>query len=283
MDKKVLEQLQKQVEAFKAQDPEAVKAYVLTLMATDLTRDILTPEFAHMLPLWKAILGGYVGRTMQKIMPDQVDAKRQAMIDTYNKEAIEKMLNPEKETVEKVVEKVVEKIVYQDNPAVDQDDNSPFANFRYRKSVNKKSRYKRSLIASERQVIIEQFNTLQKMMDPNDEVCKKINDQLYNQLDDQKEKLSNPQIAGYWSWLCRLVNFAEQHQQEWYKIAVEKGSIPTGCPMPKASNEFKREIMSNANLEAMIKKEREKYKARMSSVHAKASQVTQGPSSIDFS
>ena len=282
MDKQVFKKVSEQIEALKSREPEAVKAYLLTVMATDMTRDILTPEFAHKLPLWKAVLGGYVGKSMQNLMPEQIDEKRQALIEQYGKEAIEKLLNPEKE----VVEKVVEKVVYRDRPtsaAPAQDGLSTQGvkgvNFRYRPKVNKVSRMKRTLAPDERRIIIEQFNQLQKMMDPNDEVCKRINAQIST----SGPKLSNPQIAGYWSWLCRVVNFATSHQQEWYNGAIKSGSLPQGCPMPTATDEFKREIMSNAKFEAMIKAEREKYKARMATVKTTAASPAHRPSSINFS
>ena len=238
----------------------------LDLLAAAITKRVCTPEYAHMLELWKAFLGGFVGPEIAKLDPDTIDAKRQALIDQYSKEAIQKMLHPD--PIEKTVE--VEKIVYKDRPAptsgtapAPTPSGTDNGNRRYRPTVNKVSRKKREMKAEERQSIIELFNQTQKLMDKDDDACKSLVDDINGRLLAGDPKTYPAQVAGYWSWLCRLVLKPQVDQQKWYSNATRLGKIPSGCPMPVASDEFIKLIVENQSKEKALAAHRQAYKSHM--------------------
>jgi hypothetical protein len=251
------------------------KAYLdqLNTLANDITKRVLTPDYAHLVELWKAFLGGFVGPEIAKLTPDAIDDKRKALMAQYDKEAIGKMINPDPIEVERVVEKVVYKDRVVKQPV---SGDSGTGNMRYKTSVNKLSRKKRELQSHERQAIVSLFNQTQALMDKNDEACKKLVDEL-NQ--GASEPTSNLQVAGYWSWLCRVVLKTEDEKHKWYDNAVKKGSIPSSCPMPTANDSFKKLIIENRDAEQTKAAHRNAYKSHMASTPSPADNK---PSSISF-
>lgn len=262
--------------AAKKQDKAGLdKVYLdqLTALAGDITKRIVTPEYAHMLDMWKAFLGGFVGPEMAKLDPASIDDKRRALMALYSKEAIQKMLNPEPKTVEveKVVEKIVEKVVYKDRPvtvgavtpAPVTGTDTGTGNRRYRPTVNKVSRKKREMRPSERANIIAKFNQTQALMDKDDDMCRQLVDEHNKALSSGEAKTYPAQVAGYWSWLCRVVLKTQAEQEKWFHAAVKKGVLPLGCPMPEASDEFKRLIIENQEKEQALAAHRQAYKTHM--------------------
>lgn len=233
---------------------------LLNMVATTVTKKVLTPEYSHLLELWKALLGGFIGPEMAKLTPDAIDEKRKAMMEKYSKEAIAQMINPEP----KVIEKTVEKIVYRDRtvsepaPAPQGNDTG---NRRYRPYVKKLTRKKRELQPDERLAIITLFNEKQCLMDKNDDACRQLTAKLNASA---TEPTSNLQVAGYWSWLCRVVLKTKREQENWFSAATRKGSLPQGCPTPVASDEFKKLIIENQQEQQALDAHRKAYKRHMS-------------------
>lgn len=255
----------------------------LNTLAGDITKRILTPEYAHMVELWKAFLGGFIGPEIAKLSPESIDDKRKSLMERYSKVAIEKMLNPEPKQVE--VEKIVEKVVYKDRPvpagnapAPAHPDNS--GHRRYRPRVNKVSRKKREMKAEERRSVIQLFNSAQVLMDKEDKRCSDLVDHLNNNLQPGESPTYPSQVAGYWSWLCRLVLMPEDNQNKWYKSAIKLGKIPEGCPMPQASDQFKSLIIENQQKEKSLAAHRQAYRSHMQNKNA-PTQINK-PSSISF-
>jgi len=243
------------------------KAYLdqLATLAGDVTKRIVTPEYAHMLDMWKAFLGGFVGPEMARLDPSSIDAKRKALMAQYNKEAIEKLMNPEPKTIE--VEKVVEKVVYKDAPASAATPapatGTDTGNRRYRPSVNKKKQADRPMKPEERVSVIAMFNQTQALMDKDDAVCAQLVEKHNDALASGEKKTYPAQIAGYWGWLCRLVLMTNAEQDKWYAAAVKKGSLPAGCPMPAATSEFKKLIIENQEKQQVLAAHRKAYKSHM--------------------
>lgn len=246
---------------------------LLNTVATTVTKKVLTPEYSHLLELWKALLGGFIGPEMAKLTPDAIDEKRKAMMEKYSKEVIAQMINPEP----KVIEKTVEKIVYRDR-TVSEPTLAPHGNDtgnrRYRSSVNRKRRKKRELQPDERLAIITLFNQKQCLMDKNDDACAQLTAKLNASA---TEPTSNLQVAGYWSWLCRVVLKTQNEQDNWFKAATRKGSLPQGCPMPVANDEFKNLIIENQQEQQALDAHRQAYKRHMSGAPG-----VQKPSRITF-
>jgi hypothetical protein len=266
----------------------------LNVLAGDITKRIVKPDYAHLLEMWKAFLGAFVGPEIARLDPDSIDDKRKALMEKYNKEAIKKMFNPEpiKIEVEKIVEKVVEKIVYKDRvvaaPSALPDQNDivlpqtgapSTSNRRYRPSVNKVKRAVRSMKPSERENIIKLFNNVQALMDKDDALCANIVKQHNDLLTAGEDKTYPSQVAGYWSWLCRVVLMPITKQDQWYSSAIKKGSITASCPMPIANDHFKKVIIENQEEQQALDAHRSAYKNHMRGAPSPAQDK---PSSIGF-
>ena len=175
--------------------------YIDTLnkLAEVVTAKVATPEYAHFLEIWKALLGGFICKEQSKITP--VDDATKALIDQYTPEKI-RVLTAGK-VVEKIVEKIVEKpaeriilgaapvsippvsipitpaqintppTVPTSNGASGAGGNST-RNFRHKKGVQKIRRKTRELQPEERQIIIGRFNREQTLVDKDNPICTEL-------------------------------------------------------------------------------------------------------------
>lgn len=262
----------------------------LNSLAHDITKRVCTPEYSHLLDMWKAFLGGFVGPELAKLDPTSIDEKRKALMEKYSKEAIHKMFHPD--PVEKIieVEKVVEKVVYRDSPIpasstpsidainVTMPGPSP-KNMRYRPSVNKLRQADRPMTPEERQNVITVFNKTQALMDKTDALCASLVEEHNKALSPGDKKTYPAQVAGYWSWLCRVVLKPQGDQDKIHAQTIKKGSLPVGCPQPIATDEFKKLIIANQEEQAALASHRAAYKSHMRSAPKPDDSA---PSSISF-
>jgi hypothetical protein len=257
---------------------------LLDKVANDLTVKILTPEYAHFVDMWKAVLGGFICRERAKYIA--VSSEDQAVIDTYTPDKIRLLGSGKIEVreVEKIVEKKVVEKVYVDKPVVvDHGVTTGGAGgntsgvMRYKPAgVQKEKNKKRELVAEERLIIIEAFNKEQRLVDKDNPICTNLIQQF---------PASNPpsypaQVAGYWSFLCRIVTGDSKNLIEWHGRAIASGSLPQGCPMPKASPSFQGVILENMAQQKALDTHRKKFTNHMSSGPTSQPARTATPASI---
>jgi len=254
---------------------EQVYVDLLNSVAEEFTVKIVTPEYAHFLPMWKAVLGGFICRELAKY--GEVDAETQAQIDQYTPEHIRLLTSGKTEIVEKVVEKVVEKKVIERVPSssvpvnitASGDPTLPSVTgaggnksgvLRHKAmGVNKVSNKERNLSPEERAIIIASFNKEQKLVDTNNPICT----ELITFFPTSATPVFPAQVAGYWSVLCKVVMMTQSEIEEWVEGHKKKGVLPQGCPIPQASATFQKAILENKAKQKALKKHRQSYQAHM--------------------
>jgi hypothetical protein len=189
----------------------------LHTLAFAVTPDILK-EYSHLSDLWQALLGGYVLPEMAKSEPESIvgNAGYKALMDKYSKENIAEMFKGEDKIVEviKEVPTIIEKtVVVREGEHV--------VHRRLKSDIHKISRKKRPLNAAERDLVIKVFNEKQDMLDKTSEVFKNIAD-VVDAARDEDDKVSAPQLAGYWSSLCRWADRPKVRREQWIEKSLKK-------------------------------------------------------------
>lgn len=205
----------------------------------------VTPEivktYPHMIDLWRAMLGGYVLPEIAKSEPEMVagNEKFEALIKEFSKDKIKKMFSKVeiKEVIKKAeVPKIVERTVVVSS-------GEKVVHRRLKSEVHKIKRKKRQLQPHERDMIISVFNDRQDMLDKTSEVCKNLIDAV-NDKRDPEDHISAPQLAGYWSSLCRWGLQPKAKRDEWIKKSLKK-KTPTFSVAPWYSDSFVAKIREN--------------------------------------
>jgi len=261
--------------------------YVETLntVAGEITQRIVSDaNYVHFFDMWKAFLGGFVCRELGKYT--ELDDDQKALIDEYTPEAIDKMLTktvtkevkvevPVDKIVEKrvevrvevPVEKIVTKEVRVEVPVTTT--NMPASSGgssvtpRRRWANRARSAEKnRELLPSERVVMIERFNALQRLIDKDSTEMRDYAEYL-NEVADQHgyARIFPSQLAGYWSVLCKRVCGIDGDVPTYIAGAIKFKKLPVGCPVPCATDAFKKEILENLMKEKAEAKEIAKYQA----------------------
>ena len=237
-------------------------AYVETLntVAGDITQRIVSacdekglPKYAHLFEMWKAFLGGFVCKELDELT--ELDAEQKAMIEEYNPAAIEKLLT--REVIKEVTKEIqVEKIVYQDRvvevPVQQANVSSSSAGTgvkqeRRRFATRTRGPEKnRELMPSERAFVIERFNELQRLLDPDSAEAQYFADTLNVSAKEHGYQTIFPsQLAGYWSVLTKRVCGVGGDVDKYMAGAIKYGKLNQGSPYPVATQEFKMAIMEN--------------------------------------
>ena len=192
----------------------------LHTLAFAVTPD-LVKDYPHMLEIWKAMLGGYVLPEMAKSEPGSVAGNEafEAMIAEYTPENIEKLFSPKAE--EKIVEKTVEVPTIVEKTVIVRE-GEKVTHRRIKGEIEKERRKNRPLNAFERDLVIKVFNERQDMLDNTSEVFKTLVTSI-NMAREAGEEVSAPQLAGYWSSLCRWADSTKTKRNAWVKRSLTKG------------------------------------------------------------
>lgn len=217
-------------------------------MAFEVTPEILTPGsgYEHLGEFWKTILGGFVLPRMAELDPSSVAGNTvfKDLVEQYTKEKVEAMFSPRTIEIEKIVEveviKEVEVRTYIDKPVL----LNPGENVVHRRlkdHIQKLRRKKRELTCSERDIVIKVFNDTQDMIPSTSEVFKNIVDEI-NAKCSPEDHVSAPQMAGYWSSLCRWADSTRVSREEWIERSLKRGVYSIS---PLYTDEFIAKIKEN--------------------------------------
>jgi len=220
----------------------------LHTLTFSITPDVVE-SYPHMLNVWKALLGGYVLPEMAKQEPGSVAGNKnfEALMKEYTPEKIEALFSHDKlieviKEVPVITEKIVlvgsgEKVVHR----------------RLKSKIEKISRKKRSLTSEERDLVIHVFNEKQAMLDKSSAVFHVLIETI-NSKREEEDKISAPQLAGYWSSLCRWADYPRVKRDHWIERSLKKGVFTL---TPVYSEKFVATIQANY---AAKKKEAEERK-----------------------
>ena len=160
---------------------------------------------------------------------------------------------------------------------------------RIKGKVNKVSRKKRPLTPSERDLVIKVFNVTQDLIDNDLEIFKSLVSKI-NLSRSEEDKIAAPQLAGYWSSLCRWAHSTKMQRDHWIQTSIDKGVFSIE---PLYTKEFINKIITNSlsrREEARkreedhrkIREEREKYLFSGESVEsAESSEVLEGSAAYE--
>jgi hypothetical protein len=226
---------------------------------------VLTPEHAHMKKVWEMVVGGLILPEMVKEDPTVLEADRsfKKLLDDHSKKKIEEFLHPKPVELTKEVkvevpvtrEKIVkipeihEKIVrISGGPA-----NNGGKYRRLKEKVSKVSRYERELTCSDRDKIISRWNKEQRLVPKDDAICAQIVKEInaFSGL----EPLAALQVAGYFSYLCRLGRCTVAIREARIDRAVKRGDLTV---RPQYSEELIKKIIENWKVQRADKIARQK-------------------------
>jgi len=198
-------------------------------------------KYPHMIPILRSLLGGYVLPEMARQEPESVEGNKafEALIAEFTPERIAEMLEPGEVTkripvIMDIPDIKPKTIVVKEGEKV--------IRHRERSEVNKIKRKKRGLESFERDMVIKLFNEQQDMLDKNSEIFKQVVDAVNVKRDDE-DKISAPQLAGFWSLLCRMGTDSIERRDSWIKRSIKKGSFTIE---PRYTPEFVTKIIVNA-------------------------------------
>lgn len=199
---------------------------------SEISKLVLKSDNAHMKEPWQMIVGGLVLPEAAKADPSVLEDKgNKALIDQYSREKVEEFFTAktiEKEVVkevEKIVEKEVpvEKVVVKKVPV----EGAPIESGKYRRlkdKVNKESRKETGLDSAARDVMIQHWNKVQDLVDKKDPVCQKLTEQINGQ-SGRTIPIFPLQVAGYFSYLCRLGRKIQSRREGLIDYHMKKGNI----------------------------------------------------------
>lgn len=182
-----------------------------TLILSNL---VLRTEHAHMKGPVEMIIGGLIFpaiKEIDKVGILEADTTYKTLLEKYSKEKIKDFFNPK--PIVKIVEKEVpgeggERPVFR----------------RLKEKVNKVSRIQRPLNSLDRDTLINWWNKNQRLVPDDDPICVTLTDQI-NLEQGGNEPLSSMQIAGYFSYLCRMGLRTEGDRAERFMQAKRRGDL----------------------------------------------------------
>lgn len=225
-------------------------------------------KYPHMVPILRALLGGYVLPEMASLEPEAVEGNKafEALIAEFTPERIAEMLEPGEITKRIPVIMDVPDIK---SKTVVVKDGEKVIRRRERSEVHKISRKKHDLYSYERDMVIILFNKHQDMLNKTDEVFKTLVDTI-NSKREEDEKISAPQLAGYWSLLCRMSTVSPERREAWVKKCLKKGIFSVA---PESTPEFRAKIIANSKSRKKEASERAKDKREGVTVRVVASEM----------
>jgi hypothetical protein len=196
----------------------------------NITPLVLQEEYSHMKMPWQMVLGGMILPEIAKLDPSVLDADPtyKALMEQYTKEQVIEFFAPKIETKEVIKEvtkevpvtKVVEKIVKVSTGTAVVETSGKFR--RLKSGVAKVKRFERELDSADRDVFILRWNKLQRLVNDDDPVCKEL---AYEINKGGGAPLSPMQVAGYFSYLCRLGMWTEADREERINRSIKRGSF----------------------------------------------------------
>jgi hypothetical protein len=214
----------------------------------NITPLVLQEEYLHMKTPWQMVLGGLILPEIARLDPSVLDADPtyKALMEQYTKEQVIEFFAPKIETKEVIKEvtkeipvtKVVEKIVKVPTGGTTIIESS--GKYRRLKSgVAKVKRFERELDSADRDVFILRWNKLQRLVTDDDPICKELADEINKGVG---TPLSPMQVAGYFSYLCRLGMWAEADREGRIDRSVKRGAFTV---RPIYSPELLKQIADN--------------------------------------
>lgn len=192
----------------------------LHTLAFSVTPEIMKEENRHLIDIWKALLGGFVLPEMARQEPGSVagNAAFEDMISEYTKENILNMFAPKAE--EKIVE-VIKEVPTIVEKVVVVKEGEHVVHRRLRTDIHKEKRKKRDMSMEERDLVIRVFNEKQDMLDKSSEIFSTLVGKI-NEHRDEDEQISAPQLAGYWSSLCRWADRPLDRREAWMDKSIKR-------------------------------------------------------------
>lgn len=209
-----------------------------------ITRLLIQGKYSHMKVPVQTILGGLLIPNLVELGEvDPNDPKVAKLLDTYSKAAVKEMLNPEPEVIKQFVGENGDRPIYR----------------RREHTVNKVKRIERELDPCARDILIKWWNTNQRLVPKEDPVCAILTAQI-NAGTPNIEPLSSMQIAGYFSYLCRLGLKTAEDRSRLISKSMRKGSYSIE---PKFSKELIQAIQDNWEFERKNEEARKKDHAKI--------------------
>jgi hypothetical protein len=228
----------------------------LHTLVSFMTPDI-KENYSHMIPLWRAVLGGYILPEMARQDPESVEGNKafEALIAEFSPSRIEEMLEPGEITKRIPVAMDVPEF---ETKTVYVKEGEKVLRRRNRATINKVRRKKHDLYSYERDMVIKLLNDRQDILTKEDEIFKRLVDAV-NSKRDPEEHISASQLAGYWSSLCRMARSSKERREAWAKRNIKKGVFSI---VPEFTEDFINRILSNASARKKEASERAEDKAK---------------------
>lgn len=209
-----------------------------------ITRLLVQGKYSHMKVPVQTILGGLLIPNLVELGEvDPNDEKVSKLLDAYSKTEVKKMLNPEPEVIKQFVNDSADRPIYR----------------RREHTVNKMKRIERELDPCARDILITWWNTNQRLVPKEDPVCAILTAQI-NSVNTNIEPLSSMQIAGYFSYLCRLGLRTKEDRERLINMSMRKGSYSIA---PKFTPELIQAIQDNWEFERKNEEARKKDHAKI--------------------
>lgn len=187
-----------------------------------LSKLIIKGEFVHMKRPVEMVLGGMLIPFLKKAAGDsEPNADIDALIEQFSAEKIAKMLDPDAKIIEVPIDRIVETIKLI---------RGKFR--RVKTDVIKEKRKVRTLDTLGRDTLIRWWNVNQRLVPDGDPVCVTLTAQI-NAQKPHEDPLSNMQVSGYFSYLCRLGRATAKDRDRLITRSLKKGMTtirPTYSP-----------------------------------------------------
>lgn len=217
---------------------------------------VLTPENAHMKKPWEMIVGGLILPEMVKQDPAvlEIDPSFKDLLEEHTKEKVHKFFHPAPKMIE--AKKEVPKIVEKTRVVKVKDGSGASSSGKFRRlkdKVKKVSRFERNLTPNDRDSIIARWNAEQRLVPKEDPICVEMAEVINK--NSGLEPIAPLQIAGYFSYLCRLGQTTEATREARIDRAIKRGAMTV---RPKFSKELIQEIIDNYNSQRKEEDQRKK-------------------------
>lgn len=222
--------------------PKRISSKEISEASETLSGLIVQKKYSHMKEAVQIVLGGLLLPILSD--RDEIDINDPNVtffLSKYSRENIKKMLNFE--TVEVPVEITLETVI-----------RKRLKYRRIRNEVKKLKRKKGPLTPLGRDMLIQWWNKNQRLIPSDDPICVVLTEQV-NNIKGCPYPISNMQISGYFSLLCRMGLETEADRITFFTNTRMKGLHTF---MPRYSNELIEVIKKNWLKTKKDKKQREK-------------------------
>lgn len=209
--------------------PKKSLSKIISETSETLSGLILQKKYAHMREPVQIVLGGLLLPILADLGElDTDDPNVSFFLEKYSRDNIKKILNPD--PIQIPVEVPIE-IIIKERPRFR----------RLREDVCKIKRKKRPLSPIARNTLIKWWNDNQKLVPSDDPICVILTERV-NKLEKTQYPISNMQISGYFSLLCRMGLETEIDRMLFFRDKISKGYHTL---MPKYTPELIELIKEN--------------------------------------